>query len=419
MAIDLYPAQRQAVDELHNGSVLCGGVGSGKSRTSLAYYYKDQGGDLDHPEYIPLDDPPKDLYIITTAMKRDRKEWDLELAVFLMSTDLNANLYSNKVIIDSWNNVSKYIDVSDSWFIFDEQRVVGHGTWVKSFLKITKKNQWILLSATPGDRYEDYIPVFIANGFFKNRSEFLREHVVFNSFLPYPKIDRYLNTRRLDRLRDSILVDINIKRSTVPHHEEIFVEYDKLMYRTLMKDRWNVYDEKPVETASELCYLLRKLVNSDDSRMVKVLEIFENHPKVIIFYNFDYELDLLKTIFSIQNCDMAEWNGHKHQPIPESDSWVYLVQYTAGAEGWNCITTDTIIFFSQNYSYKVVAQACGRIDRLNTPFTDLYYYHLLSRSNIDLSIRRALNEKKKFNEGRYIKRFAQNTPSITREKIPS
>ena len=217
MAIDLYPAQRQAVDELHNGSVLCGGVGSGKSRTSLAYYYKDQGGDLDHPEYIPLDDPPKDLYIITTAMKRDRKEWDLELAVFLMSTDLNANLYSNKVIIDSWNNVSKYIDVSDSWFIFDEQRVVGHGTWVKSFLKITKKNQWILLSATPGDRYEDYIPVFIANGFFKNRSEFLREHVVFNSFLPYPKIDRYLNTRRLDRLRDSILVDINIKRSTAWH----------------------------------------------------------------------------------------------------------------------------------------------------------------------------------------------------------
>ena len=419
MAIDLYPPQRQAVDQLKNGSILCGGVGSGKSRTSLAYYYKENGGDLDSCEYVPMDDPPKDLYIITTAMKRDRKEWEQELAVFHISTYSDLNLYYNRVVVDSWNNVSKYVDIKDAWFIFDEQRVVGYGTWVKSFLKISKNNHWILLSATPGDKYEDYIPVFIANGFFKNKTEFLNEHVVFNNHLPYPKIDRYLNTRRLDRLRDSILVDIDITRSTIPHHEEIFVDYDKLLYRTLMRSRWNVKEERPVETATELCYLLRELVNTDDSRVVAMLEIFEQHPKVIIFYNFDYELELLKTVFKVQNCEVAEWNGHKHQPVPESDSWVYLVQYTAGAEGWNCITTDTIIFFSQNYSYKVVAQACGRIDRLNTPFKDLYYYHLLSRSDIDLSIRWALAQKKKFNESRYIKKRAQQTPSITREKIPA
>lgn len=136
------------------------------------------------------------------------------------------------------------------------------------------------------------------------------------------------------------------------------------------------------------------------------MEIVEKHPRVIIFYNFDYELDILKGLFhgfESENFAVAEWNGHAHQPIPDTDSWVYFVQYTAGCEGWNCIRTDTIVFYSQNYSYKVMEQASGRIDRLNTPFTDLYYYHLKSGSGIDLAISKALKEKKNFNEGRFVK----------------
>ena len=85
----------------------------------------------------------------------------------------------------------------------------------------------------------------------------------------------------------------------------------------------------PIETASELCYALRRVVNSDESRMVKLLEILEDHPKAIIFYNFDYELDILKRIGYSEGTQIAEWNGHKHQEIPTGDKWVYLVQYTA------------------------------------------------------------------------------------------
>lgn len=401
--ISLYDYQQTAVKDMKNGCILCGGVGSGKSRTALAYYYLLNGGEIGTDCYIPMDDPPKDLYVITTARKRDTLEWEGEFSPFLLSTNPEVNLYGNKVVVDSWNNIRKYTDVTGTFFIFDEQRVVGNGAWVKSFLKITKSNQWILLSATPGDTWLDYIPVFLANGFYKNRTEFMREHVVFRRFSKFPQVDRYLNTGRLIRLRNSILVNMEFRRHTVPHHEDLYVPYDPVKYKEITKNRWDIWNDKPIENASEFCYALRKVVNSDPCRSEVVAGLTAQHPRVIIFYNFDYELEILKGLYYGEGVEIAEWNGHKHQPIPDCEKWVYLVQYNAGAEGWNCIKTDTIIFYSQNYSYKVMIQASGRIDRLNTPYTDLYFYHLKSRSGIDLAISKALKAKKKFNETGFVK----------------
>lgn len=399
----LYDYQMDAVNRMFNGCILNGGVGSGKSRTALYYYFKEQGGGID-PDYKPMKPRPQDLYIITTARKRDTLEWEGELSPFLLSTNKDqTKLYGNKIIIDSWNNIKKYEDVSNSFFIFDEQRVVGSGAWVKAFLKITKSNNWILLSATAGDTWQDYIPVFIANGFYKNRSEFLREHVVYSRYTKYPQIDRYLNTGRLIRLRNKILIDMDFNRQTVSHHNDVFVEYDSIKYKTAIRTRWDPYKNEPIQQASGLCYILRRIVNESDNRAASLMEILEKTPRAIIFYNFDYELDILMNLYYGEDVSIAQWNGHKHQPIPKTDKWVYLVQYNAGAEGWNCITTNTIIFYSQNYSYKILAQACGRIDRLNTPYKELYYYHLKSRSGIDLAISKALKEKKNFNEGKWAK----------------
>lgn len=404
--IKLRPYQIDAIKRMKNGCILNGGVGSGKSLTSLGYYYLQNRGEisaLQGGEYISMKDP-KDLYIITTARKRDTCEWVGELSYFLISPNPEASYYKNKVVIDSWNNIKKYRGVYDAFFIFDEQRVVGSGAWVKTFLHITRRNEWILLSATPGDTWSDYIPVFIANGFYKNKTEFTRRHIVYSRFTKYPKVDRYLETGRLIRLRNSILVNMDFKRQTVSHHEDIYVKYDIDKYKAAGRLRWDPFKNEPIRDASGLCYVWRRIVNSDEARQVALLEIFEDHPKMIVFYNFDYELDILRGLFdSIRGVQVAEWNGHKHQPIPDgSASWVYLVQYAAGNEGWNCIKTDTIVFYSQNYSYKVMTQAAGRIDRLNTPYTDLYYYHLKSRSGIDLAINKALSQKRNFNEGRFV-----------------
>lgn len=403
----LRDCQMEAVNKMKNGCILNGGVGTGKSRTGLYYYFKENGGSFIDQSFVPMK-KPQDLYIITTAMKRDSAEWDSELAHFRISTDQEKNILypGQKVVVDSWNNIKKYTEITGAFFIFDEDRVNGNGAWVKAFLKITKRNNWIILSATPGDCWADYIPVFIANGFYRNKTEFQREHIVYSRFTKYPQIDRYLNTQRLIRLRDRILVNINLIRTTVPHHTDIYCDYDIRRYKEVIRTRWNPYKNEPVAQASQLCYVLRRIVNEDESRIVALMEILDNTPKAIIFYNFDYEREMLLHLFSSDEYigyEIAEWSGHAHMPVPNTKRWVYLVQYTAGCEGWNCIKTDTIIFYSQNYSYKVTEQACGRIDRLNTPFKDLYYYHLKSRSQIDMAISRALDKKKKFNERKFIR----------------
>lgn len=390
--------QLDAISNMKNGCILNGGVGSGKSLTSLAYYYLENGGSKDFltgGKYKKMKKDKLDLYIITTARKRDTLEWEGELAQFLLDKE------SDRIVVDSWNNISKYKDVKKSFFILDEQRLVGSGAWVKSFLKIAKNNKWILLSATPGDTWTDFIPVFIANGFYKNKTEFLREHAVYARYCNFPKIEKYIGTKKLLRLRDSILIDMEFQRDTVQIHTDIYVDYDKELYRKVMKERWDIWKNEPIDNASGLCYALRKIVNTHDSRPEKLLALSEIHDRIIVFYNFNYELDILKSLDYPKGTVVAEWNGHKHEPVPKTKRWIYLVQYTAGAEGWNCITTDTMVFYSQNYSYKIMLQSAGRIDRMNTKYKTLNYYHLKTKSNIDLAINKALKDKKRFNETKF------------------
>lgn len=406
MSLDLYSYQIDAIKRMRTGSILCGGVGSGKSRTALSYFFmkvckgkvrlysvdKDTGDRSVIIDNFEKAKDPKDLYIITTAKKRDSLEWKEECEPFIFE---NSGIH---VVIDSWNNISKYTDVDDAFFIFDEQRVVGYGAWTRAFLKITKHNRWILLSATPGDTWMDYIPVFVANGFYKNKTEFLREHVVFSRFCKFPKVDKYLMTGKLLKLRKSILVDMDYKRRTVPCHNYLYSDYDLDKVEEVRKTRWNPFTNAPIENVSEYCYILRKIVNSSNGRKELVKILIADNPRTIVFYNFTYELDILRDIANELGKEYAEWNGQKHQEIPKGEEWTYFVQYTSGSEGWNCTKTNVIIFYSQSYSYRAMIQASGRIDRVNTKYKDLYYYHISSMSKIDKEISMALKRKKRFNE---------------------
>lgn len=377
--VPLYDHQKAAIEKLHPGSVLVGTVGSGKSRTSLAYYISKIG-------------TSKSLYIITTASKRNKHEWEEECKPFGIKP----------VAIDSWNNIKKYVKVKNSFFILDEDKVCGKGAWVKAFLKISKSNEWILLTATPGDTWQDYIPVFIANGFYRNRTEFNSLHTVFKPYMRYPVVDHYENVGKLLKLRASILVTMEMQKKAVKVNHNITVGYNKQLFKKIFKERWDVFDNEPIIETGKLMYLIRKVVNIDPSRIDAVRQLLVQHNKAIIFYNFTYELEILRSLAKELVKDIGEWNGEIHSPVPTSDSWVYLCQYTAAAEGWNCITTNVIIFYSLSYSYKTMVQAAGRIDRLNTPFDELYYYYIKSNAPIDLAINRALGKKKNFNERTFL-----------------
>lgn len=397
--VKLKDYQLDALGRMHNGCILNGGTGSGKSITALAYYFTQQGGSLS-PWRFPK--AMKDLYIITTAFKRDIGEWNEELIHYGLKEGNNPIL-NVKVTIDSWNNVHKYTNVENAFFIFDEQRVVNWGVWSKSLVGIARRgNAWILLSATPGDNYLDYMPVFIANGFYKNKTEFIMHHVCYSRYSKY-KIERYYDIPRLERLKSRVIVEMEAVKSTEKISENIVLWYDVMKYKDVSKNRFNYETNEPIENIAELCSELRKIPNKNPDKLTALADILSKHPKAIVFYNFDYELEMLKAFLDEIEYPYSERNGHKHEGLLDGKQWVYLVQYNAGAEAWNCITTDTVIFFSLNYSYKIMTQAAGRIDRMNTPFNTLYYFYISTYAPIDMAIKRALKEKKKFNENKYFK----------------
>ena len=401
----LYPHQKEALRKMFDGCVLNGTVGSGKSRLGIYYYFSKYGGKIENQVYTPMRKNPPDLYIFTTAKKKHDGEFEEELIPFMLYPDKDTHkteLYGNKVVIESWNLIKNYAGIKDAFVIFDENKINGKGAWAKTFLKITKNNSWIILSGTNGDRWEDYETLFVAEGFFRNRTEFREKHLCYSTYTSFPKVTGYKNEQWLYRLRDRILIDMDFKRHTKPIHEDMYVRYDIRKYKEAIRSRFDPYKNEPMTQASSLCYVLRRIVNEDQSRQVALLQILEDHPKAIIFYNFDYELDILLNLGYLEGTEIAQYNGHKHEVIPKGDRWVYLVNYNA-CEAWNTTSTDTMIFYSQNYSYKTMTQAAGRIDRLITPFDFLYYFHLKSRSGIDLAISKAIAQKKKFNERKWCK----------------
>ena len=387
--IELYPYQRKAVDRLHNGSVLCGKVGSGKSLTGLFYYMEN------HTD--------KPLYIITVAKKRNDREWHRDFEALGVNG-----------VVDSWNNIEKYTDIKDAFFIFDEQRAIGYGKWGMAFIHIARKNNWIMLTATPGDVWMDWMCIFIANNFYRNKTDFVDQHVEYNPYSKFPQIRRYHKTDKLERFRKYLAVPMQDFRTTNLHRKYINADFDKDLYKSVVKNRFNPYTEEPILNASEFTQVLRRIINTSERRRIHAKQEIMTRDKVIVFYNYTYELDIIKEI--CQELDRAyyQWNGQKHEAIPDAETWVYLVQYTAGAEGWNCITTDTILFYSLNYSYRIMEQSEGRINRVNTSFENLYYVYLKSPASIDDAILRSISSKKKFNERNWVENICPNWNEISK-----
>jgi len=377
-SISLFPWQEKAVNRLRPGNILCGGVGSGKTFTSLVYFQRNFAD--------------RNLVVITTAKKRDTGDWQRD----------TSKLGIRNVQVDSWNNLKKYSDISGAFFIFDEQRVVGYGSWAKNFIKISKSNKWILLSATPGDTWLNYIPVFIANGWYKNKTAFMERHVEYDRFAKFPKVKKFHNTGVLKSYRDRILVPMPHQKKTYRMRIREKTRYNKELY-SILNTRINPYSNEPIENPSEFTQTARRIVSTSQDRIDTFRSLVMKINRVVVFYNYNYELDVILNVLANSGKPYSQWNGTSHEEIPEGNSWVYVVQYTAGAEAWECTYANSMIFYSPNYSYKIIEQAEGRIDRMNNRFLLLFYYYLYSDAPIDKAVLESLNNKKKFNESAWAK----------------
>lgn len=351
------------------------------------------GGSIDPPA-LPTE--PVDLYVITTPKKRDDLDWPKEAARFGISTNPEASMGGITLIVDSWNNIKKHTKVQDAFFIFDEQRAIGSGVWSKSFIAIAKRNRWVMLSATPADRWMDLVPVFIAKGFYKNKTQFVREHVVYSPYTKYPSIRMYLDIPTLKRHRDETFVIMPFKRRTKTNIVDVPVMYDREATKLLKKTEWNPYKDYPIRNHPEYVHVLRRLIYSHASRISELIKIHIKAKRLIIFYNFNYELDIMREGFA-NLTEVSEHNGHNHDPVPTGDNWVYLVQYISGSEAWECFSTNHMAFYSANPSYRATIQAMGRINRMTTTYKNLYYYRLMSESAPDKGMMKSFGNKEDFN----------------------
>jgi hypothetical protein len=348
--IELMEHQLDAVNNLGNGKVLWGVTGSGKSAVVLEYYMRNEA--------------PRPIIVITTAKKRDSLDWYGEAAKFGVSVEPQFSR-AGAITVDSWNNIKNYRGVVGAFFVFDEQRVVGHG-------------------------------------YYTNITDFKLQHVVYEPFTTFPKVKMYLDESRLEKLRNDVLVEMPYQAYTKRVKNYMPVSYDKDLFDQVWDKRWHVYEDRPLKDAAERWRVGRRVVNSDQSRVEFIWDLIHKgvHDKVIVFYNFDYELEILRGLADM--FVVAEWNGHRKNLVPDEGPWIYLVQYNSGAEGWNCTTANAMVFYSMTYSYRTFIQAQGRIDRLDTPFKTLYYYVLVADCITDKAVKRALDQKKNFNERRFV-----------------
>lgn len=413
--VKLFPYQEDALKRMHNGCILCGGTGTGKSITSLAYIYtKELHGSIKLNGKGEWKPPKvnKDIYIITVASKRDKGEWEDELCRFGLSTDISRSVNGIKVTIDSWNRIQHYKKVYGAVFIFDEDKVTGSGKWAKTFLYISRRNRWIILSATPGDKMIEYLYVFLANGFYKNKQEFIAKHVIRKPYVPYFDIQDYIRKPVLEKHRREVLVIMKRDTDISIVNHNIVCDYDRKKYKDVWARRWDIYEQKPIEETGKLLSLIRRVVNEDPDRVLKLKSVLAHQAKVIIFYNYNFELEILRKVCSELHFTIGEHNGQKHTEVPNTKKWVYICQYNSAGEGWNCVTTNQMIFYSLSYSYKAMKQAAGRINRINTSFKELHYYILQSKAPIDVAILRALSQKRDFNE----RAFGKNSTIIVKRK---
>lgn len=296
--------------------------------------------------------------------------------------------------------------------VLDESSEIKYDNTKKSrtILKmVSPKTSVILLSGTPcGGHYENLYTQAKLLGLGMTKTEYWNRYVNWYE-IPIPgrpySIKKVVGYKNVDDLinRLSKCGAVFVKSEDVldlPEQTFTVKTVDKpIALKRFERDGSVVVYGKEYVAANVLVELTasRQLCNSKDKQQAFIDLINSINDRVVVFYNFDSELDTLKTL--VKDRPIAEVNGHTNteQIYHDNDNCVLFVQYQAGARGLNLQDGNKIIYYSLTLSSDLFEQSKKRIHRIGTKYP-CFYWILQTKDSVEESIYKSLNRQEDYNE---------------------
>lgn len=378
--INLYSYQEEYFKHVKPNYIYDMDTGTGKTIMGLHHhqtYFKD-----------------KPLLIVAPASKINEGGWQRTIDEHYPNIEYDTCTYN--MLGKKW---SQYKD----WFvIFDECHRLKNscGVWGKAGYNLTKISAgFILLSATAiPNGWEDSINYFKMFGLAKNKTQFIRNEAITTMDYGYMEILGWKNENKLKNMWKSISRHLSKDEATdLPPlvFENVYFKASAT-YKTIKKDR--IYNDVLYDNQMKLRHGLR--LNTNLKNKIEYIKDFvdSTNDNIIIFYNYDEELKLLK-----ENIDKKTYlcNG-SIKDYPKKSEWdsikntVTLANYKSGSEAVEFTYANIIVYFSPTESYTEYYQSYGRCYR-NGQTKKVTAYKFITDNTIEADIYKALDSKQDFN----------------------
>lgn len=356
----LYPKQLEILKQIKDYSLLPLGTATGKTLIALHYYINNH---LDKP-----------LVIYCPLAKYLEGGWVSEFN----SLKSKYNLITKDITVVPYSQINKYAVADNSFVILDEAHYVKNpmAKRSKAIREILNNKPFIMLSATPGTKVEDYCHYLMLWNKFKYKTHFENEFLIKDSLmLGSRKIPVVKGYKNLDKF-SSILKQHSTSRLTVND----IVELPELIlkdvsltpskeYKDIKKNRILKLDNDVIllDTQIKLCTYLRQYVSPKEkiSHLEDIVsECKQLNENLLIFYNFKSELREIEKIVKIDyliNGDVKIFPSK--EDFKNLNSKITVVQIRAGGTGIELQYNSQVLFYSPTYSYQDYEQALGRAYR--------------------------------------------------------
>ena len=309
-----------------------------------------------------------------------------------------------------WRRPELLTTLKNFTLMLDESSLIQNEKSNRSkFILKMKPTNVILLSGTPtGGKYEQLWSQLKLLGWNISKRLYWDEFIKFVKIdvggFPIKKVTGYKN---VDRLKDKLRTHgaIFMKSDEVfqlPKQIENIIKVDNTKeYKKFNKDRLIKIDDTELvgDTSLTKMLYLRQLSSQYNSNKTAALKdlLESTNDRVIVFYNFDKELEIIQEICNKLEKPISMINGHEKnlKNFTECNDCVLLGQYQAAAMGLNLQLSNKIIYFSLPLQSELFMQSKKRIHRIGQEKTCFYWY-LITKNSIEEQIFETLKQRRDY-----------------------